>query len=48
MLSTSTATSTRKPHGYLGAAVHGHSCPAIFAAVSTLGNQDRPMEAAGS
>lgn len=44
-----TRLSTRKPqHGYLGAAV-AHSCPATgFANVSTQGNLDRPMEAAGS
>jgi hypothetical protein len=42
---TATTPSTRKPHGYLGAAV-AHSCPATFANVSAiLGNQDRPMEA---
>jgi hypothetical protein len=42
---TSTALSTRKPNGYLGAAVHGHSCPAIFADVSQAKEADRPMEA---
>lgn len=41
---TATTPSTRKPHGYFGAAV-AHSCPATFALVSTLENQDRPMEA---
>lgn len=43
-MTSATTPSTRKPHGYLGAAV-AHSCPATFANVSTLGNQDRPMEA---
>lgn len=43
---TATTPSTRKPNGYLGAAV-AHSCPATFAIVSAdlLGNQERPMEA---
>jgi hypothetical protein len=44
----STAPKTRKPNGYLAAAVHGHSCPATTFAAVILNSQDRPMEAPGS
>lgn len=44
-MSSTMRLSTRKPHGYLGAAVAGHPCEATFAIVSPANQADRPTEA---